>query len=154
MTPVDASQITEQIYIAAHPKARHSEQVLAWNVSLVICMIFHPPPVVYWRDPFRLVWLPNFDSPHLPISLSMLKKGTREALPVIRDGKSVMIYCREGRHRSVAMTCCALIGLGYSADDAIKLVKEKRRVADPEVWYIQERIRKFEQTWQASIPPE
>ena len=110
-------------------------------------MIFHPPALVYWRDPFRLVWLPNFDSPYLPISLKMLEIGVRRALPVIKGEESVMVYCREGKHRSVAMACCILIGLGYSAGDAMVLVKERREAADPDIWYIQERIRKFEGRW-------
>ena len=148
MPYIDASQITDQVYIAAHPKARHAAQVRERNVRLILCMIFYPPALVYWRDPFRMLWLPNFDYPYLPISMKMLMKGVRSALPVIDRGESVMVYCREGRHRSVAMTCCILIGLGYSADEAMQAVKEKRPVADPGVWYIEERIRKFEQMYQ------
>ena len=121
--------------------------MLARNVLLVISMIFHPPALVYWRAPFSLLWLPNFDAPYLPISYKMLEVGVLRALPVLESGKSVMVYCREGRHRSVAMACCVLVGLGYTADDAMVLVKERREAADPDIWYIQERIRKFEQRW-------
>jgi protein-tyrosine phosphatase len=81
------------------------------------------------------------------MSQKMLEIGVRRALPVIRGGESVMVYCREGKHRSVAMACCILIGLGYSAEAAMTLVKERREAADPDIWYIQERIRKFGQRW-------
>jgi hypothetical protein len=47
-----------------------------------------------------------------------------------------------------------LIGMGYSADEAMRLIKEKRAVADPYVPYIQKRIRKFEQQWQDQKPLE
>ena len=42
------------------------------------------------------------------------------------------------------MACCVLIGMGYTADEAMHLVSEKREVADPFAGYIQSRIRKFE----------
>jgi hypothetical protein len=47
-----------------------------------------------------------------------------------------------------------LIGLGSSAEDAMRLVKEKRPAADPGAWHIQRRIRKFEQRWQENMTAE
>ena len=61
----------------------------------------------------------------------MLRRGAEAAQPVIRDGYAMLVHCRAGVHRSVAMACCILIGMSYSAEDAMKLVKEKRAVADP-----------------------
>lgn len=144
---IDVSKITDQLYIAAHPKLKHKDEVIQLGVKLILCMIFHPPAHVYWKEPFRLKWLPNFDAPFFPISIIMLKIGVREALRTIEEGGSVLVYCREGRHRSVAMACCILIGLGYSSSDAMELVKNKRALADPDIWYIKARIQKFEQVW-------
>jgi hypothetical protein len=45
------------------------------------------------------------------------------------------------------MACCVLIGMGQSAEEAMQLVKQKREAADPDAWYIQRRIYKFEQYW-------
>jgi hypothetical protein len=39
--------------------------------------------------------------------------------------------------------------MGYNADDAMELIKEKRAVADPDARHIQKRIRKFEIQWQS-----
>jgi protein-tyrosine phosphatase len=44
------------------------------------------------------------------------------ALPVIQDGYGVLVHCRAGVHRSVAMACCVLIGMGQTADEAMQLV--------------------------------
>jgi hypothetical protein len=71
---------------------------------------------------------------------------------VIEEGYSVLVYCHEGRHRSVAMACCILIAKGHSADEAMQLVKEKREKADPDAWHIQRRIRKFEREWHKRNP--
>ena len=144
---MDISKITEYMYIAAHPDAEAGETIREMNVRLIINMIFIRPADVYKRPPFRMITLRSFDSPFLPIPLKKLKRGVKAALPVIREGKSVLIYCREGRHRSVAMAACILIGMGYSADQAMELITTKRKKADPYAWYIQRQIRRFESSW-------
>jgi protein-tyrosine phosphatase len=84
--------------------------------------------------------------------VSVLRRGVEAALPVIDDGYAVLVHCLAGVHRSVAMACCVLIGMGYSAEDAMQLVESKREVADPRVWYIRARIEKFERSWRARPP--
>jgi hypothetical protein len=76
-----------------------------------------------------------------------LKIGVKTAIPVIQGDENVLIYCREGRHRSVAMSACILIGMGSSADEAMQLISEKRIAAVPYAKHIQSRIYKFEEEW-------
>ena len=45
------------------------------------------------------------------------------------------------------MGTAILIAQGYSAEEAMDLIQEKREVADPRVWYIRRRIEQFEKTW-------
>jgi hypothetical protein len=47
------------------------------------------------------------------------------------------------------MACCILIGMGYSAEEAMALVVEKRPIADPTIWHIRRRILLFEEQWRA-----
>ena len=82
-----------------------------------------------------------------PIPIKKLVKGVETALPIIENGERVLAHCAFGRHRGVVMGSAILIAKGYSADDAMKLISEKRAVADPYAWYIERRIRKFEQVW-------
>ncbi len=147
-TVLDYSQVTDQLYVAAWPMARHVEIIKSLNVHLILCMFIERPARELTLPPFQLVHLRTFDSPLLPMPLSILRRGAEMALPEIQAGRSVLVYCKQGRHRSVAMACCILIGLGHSADDAMKLVKAKRPIADPDAFHIQCRIRKFEQRWQ------
>ena len=79
--------------------------------------------------------------------IKTLEKGVRAAIPVIQNGDSVLVHCKAGIHRSVAQAACVLIGMGYTADDAMQLIKEKRAVADPDAGYIKKRIYKFENEW-------
>ena len=147
---MDISKITDQLYIAAHPKAEDASAIRDLNVRLILNMIFIRPAKVYDQPPFRMLTLRTFDSIFLPIPISKLEKGVKAALPVIEAGNSVLVYCREGRHRSVAMAAAVLIGLGYSANQAMQLIKSKRAKADPYAWHIQRQIRKFEEVWRAN----
>jgi protein tyrosine phosphatase (PTP) superfamily phosphohydrolase (DUF442 family) len=147
---MDISQITEQLYIAAHPRAEAAVAIRDMDVRLILNMIFFRPADVYRQPPFRMLTLRTFDSIFLPIPICMLERGVEAALPVMENGESVLVYCREGRHRSVAMAASVLIGQGHSADQAMQLITSKRSKADPYAWHIQRRIRKFEQIWRRS----
>ena len=70
------------------------------------------------------------------------------AQPVIIEGTAVLAHCRVGMHRSVAMASSVLIDKGYSAADAMTLIKAQREIADPYAPYIQSRILKSEEEWQ------
>ena len=144
---VDISQITDYLYIASLPKAEDAEDIRARNVTLIINMIFIRPPEVYTQPPFHMLTLRTFDFPLLPIPIDKLKKGVETALPYIQKGESVLIYCRAGRHRSVAMGACILIAMGHTADEAMQLLREGRQVADPHAGHIKRQIRKFEEEW-------
>jgi protein tyrosine phosphatase (PTP) superfamily phosphohydrolase (DUF442 family) len=146
---MDISQITDYLYIASLPRAEDAEAIRERNVSLIINMIFIRPPKVYTQPPFRMLTLRTFDFVLLPIPIDKLKEGVETALPVIENGESVLIYCRAGRHRSVAMGSCILIAMGHTADQAMQLVREGREVADPHARHIERQIRKFEEEWRA-----
>jgi protein tyrosine phosphatase (PTP) superfamily phosphohydrolase (DUF442 family) len=146
-TNTDISKITNQLYIAAHPKAEDADAIRNMNVRLILNMIFIRPAEVYQYPPFRMLTLRTFDSIFLPIPMGKLVKGVKAALPVLEGGESVLVYCREGRHRSVAMAAAVLIGQGNSAEEAMQLISSKRSKADPYAWHIRRRIHKFEEVW-------
>ena len=147
---MDISQITEQLYIAAHPQAEAADAIRDMKVRLILNMIFFRPAEVYRHPPFRMLTLRTFDSIFLPIPIGKLVRGVEAALPVLENGESVLVYCREGRHRSVAMAASVLVAQGQTADEAMQLITAKRAKADPYAWHIQRRIRKFEEIWRRS----
>lgn len=148
---MDISQITDQLYIAAHPRAEAADTLREMKVSLILNMIFFRPADVYRQPPFRMLTMPTFDSIFLPMPISVFKKGVGAALPAMEDGESVLVYCRKGRHRSVAMAAAILIARGRTADEAMQLITSQRSKADPYAWHIQRRIRKFEKVWRDSL---
>jgi protein tyrosine phosphatase (PTP) superfamily phosphohydrolase (DUF442 family) len=142
------SEITDYLYVTRRQKAKDIEEVSQLDIQLIIDMIFHmrPPRELEVVD-IDVLWLPSVDFVLIPIPLKLLERGVNAALPVIKDGGRVLVYCIQGRHRSIAMACCILIAMGYSADEAMELVKEKRGKADPDAWHIQRQIRRFEVYW-------
>ncbi len=143
----DVSEITDYLYISASPRGDHAEEIRALNVRLILSMHWIKPSNMLGQPPVRLLWLPTFDNPLVPMPIRTLQRGVEAALPVIQDGYRVLVHCRAGIHRSVAMACCVLIGKGLTADQAMQLVVEKRPVADPHIGYIERRIYQFEKNW-------
>ena len=141
------SKITDFLYISAWPRGEHVDEIIALGVRLVLSMHWIRPTKMLGHPPVKLLWLPTIDKPFFPMPIKTLNKGVQAALPVIDDGGSVLVHCKAGMHRSVAQAACVLIGMGYNADDAMRLIKDQRAVADPYVGYIQKRIRLFETRW-------
>ena len=144
---IDISEILPHLYIGSHPHVEHVPALLSRGTRLIICMLVFAPQREFRQPPLSLLWLPSFDNPLLPIPVRMLQQGVKNALPWLAREESVVIYCRMGRHRSVAMCCAVLIGLGYSADSAMDLVKARRPRADPHAGHIERVIRRFEDRW-------
>jgi hypothetical protein len=143
----DVSLITDYLYISAWPRGDHAAEIQAMNVRLILSMHWIRPSHKLGLPPVRLLWLPTFDNPLVPMPIQTLHRGVEAALPVIREDHRVLVHCRAGVHRSVAMACCVLIGMGQTADEAMQLVMQKRSVADPHAWHIQRRIYAFERHW-------
>ena len=139
------------MYISAWPRGDHADEIRALDVRLILSMHWIRPSRTLGHPPVRLLWLPTFDNPLMPMPIKTLQRGVEAALPVIQDGYRVLVHCRAGVHRSVAMACCVLIGMGQTADEAMQLVKQQRAVADPYARYIQNRIYKFEQLWRNQV---
>jgi hypothetical protein len=49
------------------------------------------------------------------------------------------------------MGACILIAQGYDPHAAMKLIKEKRPISNPNIFYIRSRILKFARQWQEQI---
>lgn len=146
---MDISKITDYLYVGAQPLAGHAAELCALDIGLVISMRAESrPPRAFSQPPLQCLWLRTFDTFFLPIPLTALAAGVQAALPVITAGRAVLIHCHRGRHRSVAQAAAVLIAQGYSAADAMRLLREKRPVADPNIWYIRHRIENFAREWQ------
>ena len=142
------SQITNDLFIGNTPSINDYDRLRELGIRLIINMRFTlgPKPDSH-HQPISTLWLRSIDSPFFPISIKKLIHGAHTALETIRNGGKVYTHCAYGRHRGVAMGACVLIAQGHDPIEAMKLIAERRSVADPFAYYIQPRILKFANEW-------
>lgn len=147
---MDYSNITEELLVGTTPTVTDYDLLRSLGVGLVINMRIerrpYPDPHV---PPLKFLWLPTIDWPLFPIPIGMLRRGAQLALETIQAGKRVFTHCAGGRHRGVAMGAAVLVARGYAAEEAMRLIASRRKVADPQAFYIRSRILHFAKHWQA-----
>ena len=149
---MEFSQITPDLFIGGMPTAADYEQLHDLGVRLILNMRFArrlPEGVI--QPPFEVLWLRTLDNPLFPIPLGKLRQGAQAALETISKGGKVYTHCAYGRHRGVAMGAAVLIAQGQTAEAAMQLIKEKRAIADPDVFYIRQRILAFARRWKPEL---
>lgn len=147
---MDYSNITEELLVGTTPTVMDYDLLRSLGVGLVINMRFERRPYPDLHvPPLKFLWLPTIDWPLFPIPISMLRRGAQLALETIQAGSRVFTHCAGGRHRGVAMGAAVLIARGYAAEEAMRLIASRRKVADPQAFYIRSRILRFAKHWQA-----
>jgi hypothetical protein len=142
------SNITDDLFIGTTPLASDYDGLRELGIRLIINMRFTRSPFPDTHHaPIQLLWLRTIDSPFFPIPIAKLMVGARAALETIQLGGKVYVHCAYGRHRGVAMGSCILIAQGYDPKDAMKLIAERRKVADPYAYHIRPRILQFARQW-------
>ena len=145
---MDLSRITDDLFIGTTPTTKDYQRLRDLGVRLVINMRWeHRLRPDTHAEPLSILWLRTIDSPFFPISIRALQHGALAALKTIRAGEKVYAHCAGGRHRGVAMGAAVLIAQGHSPREAMDLIKNKRRVADPDIFYIRSRILRFARKW-------
>ena len=149
---MNISQITDDLFIGNMPSLDDYDRLHDLGVRLIINMRFSrgPKPDAH-EPPMRTLWLRSLDNPFIPISIHKFMRGAQAALETIREGGRVYAHCAYGRHRGVAMGACILIAQGFDPFAAMKLIAERREVADPFAYYIQPRILKFAEQWKMGV---
>ncbi len=149
------SEIYNNLFVGTTPSEKDHEMLRKRGVRLIINMRFlHGKPPKDGKPRIEYLRLRTFDSPLLPIPLEALRRGAEAAMPVLRSGGGVYVHCARGRHRGPAMAAAILIAQGMGPEQAIRLIKERRKEADPTVRYIRRRIWLFAERWSERIEEE
>jgi hypothetical protein len=145
---IDISKITEYLYVGSQIGKEHVDEVKVLKFDLIISMIAQVAPYeLYTLPPFKTLWIKTYDSFLSPISNRKFMLGVEAALPVIKQNGRVLVFCMEGKRRSVAMASAILIAMGHTREQAAELLTASRKVADPKRWYIRWQIKSFEKYW-------
>lgn len=150
---MDISEITDYLYVGGQPAHTACGDLGALDVGLVINMRAESQPhAAFSAPPLSVLWLRTYDFFLTPISMAVLEQGVRAAAPIIAQGRKVLVHCRHGRHRSVAMAAAIMIAQGYSAREAMTRLSAQRASADPQAWHIRRQIERFERHWRERNP--
>jgi Dual specificity phosphatase, catalytic domain. len=142
---IDISKVTDYLYVGSRIGKEHADELKVLNFSLIISMIGQmPPDEIYTLPPFKTLWIKTYDTFFTPISIKKLLVGVEAALPIIQNKEKVLVFCMQGKRRSVAMAAAILISMGHTGEEAINLLTTARTVADPRRWYIHRQIKAFE----------
>ena len=145
---IDISKITDYLYVGSRIGKEHADELKVSKFDLIISMIGQmPPDEIYTLPPFKTLWIKTYDTFFTPISIKKLLIGVDAALPIIKNNGKVLVFCRQGRRRSIAMAAAILISMGHTSEQAVSLLTSARKVADPRRWYIRIQIKAFEKYW-------
>jgi hypothetical protein len=145
---IDISKITDYLYVGSRIGNEQADELKALNFNLIISMIGQKPPdEIYTRPPFQTLWIRTYDTFFTPITVKKLLVGVDAALPIIQKKGKLLVFCMQGRRRSVAMAAAILISMGHTGEQAIDVLTTARTVADPRRWYIRRQIKAFEKYW-------
>lgn len=135
------SLIIPNLYLSSRPKNKEDiQEIENLGVSLVINMMFYGSYKKEKYGNYKYINYKTIDSLATPIPLKFLIEGSKEADIVLKNGGKVLVHCKYGVHRSVAMVVAILMYQGLSKNHATKLVKQKRKVADPDSYWIKYRL--------------
>lgn len=93
------------------------------------------------KEHIELLYLPAPDT--RPLSVEQMMEGAKWANERMEQGGHVLVHCEHGVGRSVLLTCAVLVYGGMHAQEALRLVQQKRWQAAPNHKQI-ERLRQFE----------
>jgi protein-tyrosine phosphatase len=145
----DISKVTDYLFVGSRIGKEQADELRVLNFDLIISMIGQmAPDEIYTLPPFKTLWIRTYDTIFTPISIKKLRIGVEAALPVIQKNGKVLVFCMQGRRRSIVMASAILISMGYPSDEAINLLTAARKVADPRRWYVRMQIKSFEKYWQ------
>ncbi|HLL77997.1 MAG TPA: dual specificity protein phosphatase [Ktedonobacteraceae bacterium] len=102
---------------------------------------YQDDPVMLGKEHIELLYLPTPDTK--PLSVEQMMEGAKWANERMEQGGNVLIHCEHGVGRSVLLTCAVLVYGGMHAQDALRLVQQKRWQAAPNHKQI-EHLRQFE----------
>ena len=146
---IDISKVTDYLYVGSRVGKEHADELKELSFNLIISMIGQvPPDEIYTLPPFKTLWIKAYDTFFTPISIKKLLVGVEAALPIIQNKGKILVFCMQGKRRSVAMAAAILISMGATGEQAIDLLTTARKVADPRRWYIRRQIKAFENYWQ------
>ncbi|NBP66338.1 MAG: hypothetical protein EBU66_17015 [Bacteroidetes bacterium] len=119
------TEIIPNLFIASYKEAQKSEP----DAYIVNCTKEDPNIPVIGTKGFRIPISDNGNQEEIDELYKRLPDAISKISTMLYKNNKVVVHCLFGQQRSCAVVCAYLISIGYTLDDAIKLIKEKRPCA-------------------------
>lgn len=133
------SEITSQIYVGANACCRvHlKDELVQKGIDAEINLEENETETPVGLEAY--LWLPTKDG--FALNFAQLETGVRAMEGLIRHNKKILIHCLNGHGRSPAFVAAYFLAQGWTLEDALKLIKEKR----PEIHLTEYQLRALEE---------
>jgi predicted protein tyrosine phosphatase len=141
----EMSVITDGIYVSRYRACRDRDFLKQHNITHVIncasqsCENHFPSDFMYLNLPLKDEPLSE-EQLHLPLTPleTVIPYAALFIQNCLDSGGRVVVHCRKGVSRSVAVVAGFLmVERGASLVQALTLIRERRKVADPNVWFVE-----------------
>lgn len=135
------NKITSYIYIGTnqccqvHFKNKLLKKGIKADISLEEKKLDQPFGVKYY------LWLPTKD--HKTPTIQQMKIGADFLKKLVKNKIPVYVHCQNGHGRAPSLVAAYLILMGKTSEEAIKLIKSKRKTIHPNKYQLAQ-LKKFE----------
>jgi len=126
--------VDDDVLLGALPFPHHVAELKALGIGAVIntCCEYAGPVEYYKAAGIEVLALPTVD--FTPPSIEHVRAGVKFMQEQIGRGRKVYVHCKAGRGRSATVVMCYLLRKGMSAEEAQKLMSEKRPHVMSNLW--------------------
>lgn len=121
MVPSNASEVIARLWQGGKPKPG----VYDFDLIVLTDMEYQPPAEAFPGAQVMRVMLNDF-RPATPTEYAAAAKAAEVAAEWYRAGKRILITCGAGLNRSGLVTGLTMRNLGFTADDAVALIRRAR----------------------------
>ena len=129
-------ELTRSLWISSHRAAKDLSLLRAFGIThiLNLASIRHCPNL--YLDEFTYCSVPLPDSPSVDLAL-YLPEAIEFISSAVQEGGKVLVHCLRGKSRAPTVACAYLVAMEmFSTDRALKVLKQKQPLADPNFGFI------------------
>lgn len=126
--PPDVVEVIPGLLIGSAPNARAVRSLVRLGVTHVVDLTENGVSTGAWPDGVLVERYPlvEYQAP----ALSALEAVGARVATDVGQGHIVLVHCRAGVQRAPMVACATLVRLGWPLADAVRLVRQRRTIAD------------------------
>ncbi|KAK0446924.1 protein-tyrosine phosphatase-like protein [Armillaria borealis] len=126
-----ASLITPNIFLSDYYTARDEKELVKLGITHVVSVLEHDPHIPRCIPETNKLRIQITDRPDVDILIHLERTTEFLRLALEEPTNKVLVHCFQGVSRSATVVCAYLTSTGMTAKEAVKFVKSKRGIVQP-----------------------